>query len=129
MAVFFPELRLAVTVPIDAAPNQFWRKLDYAYIYAYNQKMDFTCNAKKNEINIRDRALPLLAARAMFNDSLLAREDMRKDYPEQRFVGYNTVAGRLMVVVFALPAVDQVHIISFRKANKREQTKFEAQTL
>ena len=87
--------------------------------------MDFTCNAVKNEINVRDRALPLLAARAMFNDSMLVREDTRKDYPEQRFIGYNTVAGRVMVVVFATPGVDQVHIISFRKANKREQAKFE----
>lgn len=91
--------------------------------------MDFTCNAIKNETNIRDRALPLLAAKIMFNDGMLIREDMRKDYPEQRFIGYNTVAGRLMVVVFTLPAVDRAHIISFRKANKREQTKFEAQAL
>ena len=91
--------------------------------------MDFSCNAIKNEVHIRERALPLLAAKTLFNDNMLVREDKRKDYPEQRFVGYNTVAGRLMVVVFPLPALDQVHIISFRKANKREQTKFEAQTL
>ena len=89
--------------------------------------MDFTCNATKNEINIRDRALPLLAARTLFNDSMLVQEDQRKEYPEQRFIGYNLMSGRLMVVVFALPTVDQVHIISFRKANKREQKKFEAQ--
>ncbi len=91
--------------------------------------MDFTCNAVKNEINIRERALPLLAAKTLFNDNMLVREDKRKDYPEQRFIGYNTMAGRLMVVVFAAPSVDQVHIISFRKANKREQKKFEAQAL
>ena len=54
---------------------------------------------------------------------------LAKLYPERRFIGYNTVAGRLMVVVFCTPGADHVHIISFRKANDREQKKFETQTL
>lgn len=90
--------------------------------------MNFTCNPDKNETNIRDRSLPLLAARVMFNPAMRVREDTRKTYPERRFIGYNTVAGRLMVVVFCAPADDHVHIISFRKANDREQKKFENQT-
>jgi uncharacterized DUF497 family protein len=87
--------------------------------------MKFTCNPTKNETNIRERGLPLLTAELMFNDSLLVREDTRKDYPERRFIGYNTVEGRLMVVVFCIPATDHIHIISFRKANQREQRKFD----
>ena len=95
----------------------------------YNQFVNFTCNAVKNETNIRERGLPLLAARALFNADMRVHEDNRKIYPEQRFIGYNRLDGRLMVVVFCLPAHDHVHIISFRKANRREQEKFEAQTL
>lgn len=91
--------------------------------------MEFTCNAAKNEVNVQNRGLPLLAARVMFTSDMLVREDVRKTYPERRFVGYNTVAGRLMVVVFCMPTVDCVHIISFRKANDREQKKFENQSL
>ncbi len=91
--------------------------------------MEFTCNPLKNETNIRDRSLPLLTAQLLFNSRLLVREDTRKAYPERRFIGYNTIAGRLMVVVFCAPADDHIHIISFRKANRREQTKFENQTL
>lgn len=91
--------------------------------------MEFTCNPIKNETNIRDRGLPLLTARLLFNSRLLVREDTRKAYPERRFIGYNTIDGRLMVVVFCAPANDHIHIISFRKANRREQTKFENQTL
>lgn len=91
--------------------------------------MNFTCNPVKNETNIRERGLPLLAARVMFNPAMRVREDTRKAYPERRFIGYNTVAGRLMVVVFCTPADDHVHIISFRKANDREKRKFENQTL
>jgi uncharacterized DUF497 family protein len=90
--------------------------------------MEFSCNPLKNEVNIRDRCLPLLAARSMFNSGMVAREDTRKAYPERRFIGYNTIDGRLMVVVFCIPADDHIHIISFRKANRREQTKFENKT-
>ena len=91
--------------------------------------MEFTCNPVKNETNIRDRGLPLLAARVMFNPEMVVREDTRKTYPEHRFIGYNTVSGRLMVVVFCVPSENQIHIISFRKANDREQKKFETQSL
>ena len=91
--------------------------------------MEFTCNPIKNEINIRDRSLPLLAARVMFNSGMAVHEDTRKAYPERRFIGYNTIAGRLMVVVFCVPTDDHIHIISFRKANRREQTKFENKVL
>jgi uncharacterized DUF497 family protein len=86
--------------------------------------MEFTCNAVKNETNIRDRALPLLAAKAMFNSVMVVREDTRKAYTERRFIGYNTLSGRLMVVVFCFPSENHIHIISFRKANDREQKKF-----
>ena len=89
--------------------------------------MDFSCNPTKNEVNIQNRGLPLLAARAMFNASMQVNEDTRDSYPERRFVGCNRIDGRLMVVVFCTPTVSCTHIISFRKANDREQKKFEAQ--
>jgi len=91
--------------------------------------VEFTCNTIKNETNIRDRGLPLLAARVMFNPAMVVRKDTRKVYPEHRFIGYNTVFGRLMVVVFCVPSENHIHIISFRKANDREQKKFETQSL
>lgn len=91
--------------------------------------MDFTCNAAKNEANLRDRGFPLLAARIMFSETMVVREDTRRPYPERRFIGYNRVDGRLMVVVFCIPAVDRIHIISFRKANDREKKKLDSQAL
>jgi len=83
--------------------------------------MKFTCDPAKNQTNIETRGLPLLAAQAMFNESMAVVEDTRKTYPERRFIGYNTLEGRLMVVVFCIPADDQIRIISLRKANEREQ--------
>ena len=91
--------------------------------------MEFTCDPTKNETNIRDRSLPLLAARAMFNSEMVVREDTRRVYPERRLIGYATLAGRLMVVVFCQPSDERIHIISFRKANPREQKKFENQQI
>jgi uncharacterized DUF497 family protein len=82
--------------------------------------MEFTCNPIKNDTNIRERCLPLLAAKVMFNSDMRVREDTRKAYPERRFIGYSAIDGRLMVVVFCVPAADHIHIISFRKANQRE---------
>ncbi len=55
--------------------------------------MEFTCNLFKNETNIRERGLPLWAARAMFTGEMLVREDVRQAYPERRFIGYGG-AGR-----------------------------------
>ncbi len=86
--------------------------------------MEFSCNAQKNDTNISERGLPLLAAAAMFNDGMLVREDTRKAYPERRYIGYNTLANRLMVVVFCVMGENHFHIISFRKANSREQAQF-----
>ncbi|MEQ1636727.1 MAG: BrnT family toxin [Methylococcales bacterium] len=86
--------------------------------------MEFTCDPIKNQTNIESRALPLLAAQVMFNEDLLVIEDTRKPYPERRFIGYNTIDGRLMVMVFCRPDNNQTRIISLRKANDREQKKF-----
>jgi uncharacterized DUF497 family protein len=91
--------------------------------------MKFTCNPIKNETNVRERGLPLLVAELLFNEKMLVREDTRKIYSERRFIGYNTIEERLMVVVFCIPAADHIHIISFRKANQREQRKFENRNL
>ena len=71
----------------------------------------------------------MLAAKVIFNSGMMVREDTRKAYPERRFIGYNAIDGRLMAVVFSVSAADHIPIISFRKADRREQTKFTNQSL
>lgn len=46
--------------------------------------------------------------------------DLRHDYPEPRFLAHGLVGGRLHAVVFT-PTVRGVRVISFRKANARDQ--------
>ena len=86
--------------------------------------MDFTCDPVKNDTNLRERGLPLLAASNLFNAAMQVVEDTRKAYPERRYIGYNLINSRLMVVVFCMPNQHTTRIISFRKANQREQKQF-----
>ncbi|HQR54229.1 MAG TPA: BrnT family toxin [Burkholderiales bacterium] len=53
-------------------------------------------------------------------------EDLRKEYGEQRFQALGLVAGRLHAMVFT-PRSGKVHVISLRKANRREVRRYESQ--
>lgn len=55
---------------------------------------------------------------------MLQQRDDRKDYGENRFVGMGYIKDRLMVVIFTKREPNIIRIISLRKANNREQTKF-----
>ncbi len=50
---------------------------------------------------------------------VLAYVDTRRDYDEVREVGFGLIASRLYCAVFTQRG-DAMHIISMRKANKRE---------
>ena len=50
-------------------------------------RMEFTCNVIKHDTNVRERGLPLLAARVMFDAEMMVREDTRKAYPEPQLIG------------------------------------------
>lgn len=60
-------------------------------------------------------------------DNALVVEDLRKDYGERRFQALGLIAGRLHALVFT-PRAGLVHVISLRKANRREIKLYEAQT-
>jgi len=53
-------------------------------------------------------------------------EDLRKDYGERRFQALGLIGNRLHVMVFT-PWANKAHVISLRKANKREVKRYEAQ--
>jgi hypothetical protein len=73
----------------------------------------------KNEANIRDRGLPFVRAAEFDFAGATVRQDMRKPYPEARFVALGMVEARLHVLCFT-PLADGIRVISFRKANLRE---------
>jgi uncharacterized DUF497 family protein len=58
-------------------------------------------------------------------DNALIVEDTRTDYGERRFQALGFIDGRLHVLVFT-PRAANTHVISLRKANKREVKRYEA---
>ncbi len=51
-------------------------------------------------------------------------EDVRRDYGEPRFQALGEIDGRLHMLVFT-PRSGDVHVISLRKANRREIKRYE----
>jgi uncharacterized DUF497 family protein len=81
---------------------------------------------QKNERNIAERGLSFMLVEEFEWDSALVVEDVRRDYGERRFQALGMISGRLHVLVFT-PRAGQVHVISLRKANRREIRLYEAQ--
>lgn len=86
--------------------------------------MHLTYDPAKNQRNIRERALPFdLVARCDWHK---ARQyaDRRREYGEERITAYVPLQGRLHVVVYTMRG-QALHVISFRKANHREEKFYE----
>jgi uncharacterized DUF497 family protein len=89
--------------------------------------MQIEFDPKKNEANIRDRGLSFELAAGVDFDSALIWQDKRKAYPEVRFSALGMLEGRLHAVVFT-EAAKGIRVISFRKANKREERTYGKET-
>jgi uncharacterized protein len=81
--------------------------------------MHIEFDASKNETNIRERGLGFERAADFDFVTAVIAEDIRKAYPEARFVAVGFLAERLHVLCFT-PVADGIRVISFRKANTRE---------
>ncbi len=88
--------------------------------------MDISFDAAKNARNIATRGISFDQALAFEWDSALIVADTRRKYGENRFQAFGMIAKRLHVLVFT-PRSGETHIISLRKANKREVERYEAQ--
>jgi len=89
---------------------------------------EITFDPAKSAANARVRGLPFSLVETDF-DWTTARviEDTRRDYGEQRFRVLGFIGRRLHAVAYT-PRGDAVHVISLRKANRREQRRYAAQT-
>lgn len=78
----------------------------------------------KNMTNIRTRGLSFERAADFDLVGAWVWEDTRKDYGETRYVALGWLEGRLHVLCFT-PIDGGLRVISFRKANKREEKLYE----
>ena len=81
--------------------------------------MRVTFDPAKNAHNIEDRGLPFERVAELAWETAVLQEDRRKDYGETRVRVLARLGQRLHVAVITMRG-DAVHVISFRKANRKE---------
>ena len=85
-------------------------------------KIEF--DASKNDRNIDERSLSFERAADFDFNTAIVQQDVRKPYPEVRFVALGFLDARLHVLCFT-PLDGGIRVISFRKANSREIRSYE----
>lgn len=87
--------------------------------------MQFEWDEAKNQANIRKHGIAFEDAVGIFNHPTLTRLDNRTDYGEERWVSIGRIYHLTGVVVYTEQVGDILHIISARKARKREIQHYE----
>lgn len=82
-------------------------------------KIEF--DAEKDAINREKHGLSLADAVRLNLGKASVVADQRRDYGEGRFQAYGRIDGRLHVLAFTVRPGGIIRVISFRKANAREE--------
>ena len=90
----------------------------YKYMYT-GSGMKFTWDEEKRQHTLDERGLDFAQAHKVFDGATFTFEDTRFDYGEQRFVTLGLLNN--VVVIVHTETVEEIRIISMRKANKHEQ--------
>lgn len=85
--------------------------------------MKITFDPVKRAVTLADRGLDFADASEVFAGLTPDAIDDRADYGERRFVSVGMLRGRMVIVVWTLRGETR-HVISMRKANVREQTRY-----
>ena len=85
--------------------------------------MLITYDPAKRDQTLAERGLDFADAPLLFAGTTVEFDDERMNYGERRVVCYGWLVGRLVVVVYT-PRGAARHIVSRRKANARENTRF-----
>jgi hypothetical protein len=86
--------------------------------------VEISFDPSKNDQNLSERQLSFTRVIDFDWGSALVKEDVRKNYPERRFIAIGYLDKRLHVLCFAETELG-IRVISFRKANKREGKVYE----
>jgi uncharacterized protein len=81
----------------------------------------------KNNANIELRGLSFALVEELDWSTAIILEDLRRDYGERRFRVFGLIGTRLHTMIFT-PRGEKVRVISLRKSNLAERTKYEHQT-
>jgi uncharacterized DUF497 family protein len=86
--------------------------------------MQISFDPPKRDKTLLERGLDFAAAEEVFAGRTFDQMDDRHDYGEVRIITIGLLAGRMVVVVWTQRGAAR-HIISMRKANEREQTRYQ----
>ena len=89
--------------------------------------MRITWDPAKRAKTLAERGLDFADAAIVFDGVTVEVEDTRKDYEEHRYQALGMIDERLHMLVFT-PRDDAMHVISLRRANRRERKRYAAQT-
>ena len=87
--------------------------------------MEISYDPAKRATTLEERGLDFVDAPEVFSGPVFELADDRFDYGEERYITIGMLRGRMVVLVWT-PRGAARHIISMRKANDREQTRFQA---
>lgn len=85
--------------------------------------MEIAFDPEKRAKTIAVRGLDFARAGEVFAGRHFTAEDTREDYSEPRYITVGKLDGRMVVIVWT-PRGESRRIISMRKANDREQTRY-----
>lgn len=86
--------------------------------------LDIEYDERKNASNIEKHGVSFPMAKLFAINSIIVTKDQRRYVNETRHVLIGRIMGRLHVMIFTLRN-DRIRVISLRKANKREVTRYE----
>lgn len=89
--------------------------------------MKITFDAAKSKKNISERGFGFECVADFDFATASIQQDVRRQYPEPRFVALGFLNNRLHVLCFT-PTHKGIRVISFRKANDREVKSYEQTT-
>ena len=93
--------------------------LDAYAIRIYSHSV-ITWNARKRRTNIKNHGFDFVDAEEVFQGITYTYEDDRFSYGERRFVTLGLLRGNIVSLVHT-EEEDHIHVISMRKATKRER--------
>ena len=88
--------------------------------------MDITFDPAKNARNIARHGISMERALEFEWHAAVVTEDTRSDYGERRYQALGRIASRLHMLVYTPRS--RVHVISLRKANRREERRYAEET-
>lgn len=89
--------------------------------------MKIEYDTAKNTQNIAKHGVSFEQVAELDWSSVVSQPDTRKEYGEVRVLSYGMINGRLYTLIWTARN-DNIRPISFRKANKKEGSKYEKRT-